>query len=170
METTSRQPVRGGGPQHYTHCFNVEISGNGNAEPEGITFPGGYKQTELGEAFALRNKNKWDTYVVPGPQLYQGKHESPTGAARVVAPLERGEFPEPFQSKYQTLKDDEDAWAHRANDFFNGILPPDASYGKGMGKDVSKMSSFQAEHNKEAQGLNARVAELTTEAKRLGYA
>ena len=78
--------------------------------------------------------------------------------------------PEPFQSKYQALKDDEDAWAHRANDFFNGILPPDASYGKGMGKDVSKMSSFSTEHNKEAQGLNARVAELTAEAKRLGYA
>jgi hypothetical protein len=102
--------------------------------------------------------------------VYQGKRESPAGTARVVTPLERGQFPEPFQSKYQSLKDDEDAWAHKANDFFNGILPPDASYGKGIAKGGANLASFQAEHNKESQGLNARVAELTAEAKRLGYA
>ena len=59
----SPQPVRGGGPQYYTHCFNVEISGNGNAAPEGVTFPGGYKRMDPGVAFVLRNKAKWDSYV-----------------------------------------------------------------------------------------------------------
>lgn len=108
--------------------------------------------------------------VVPGPPVYQGKHELPVGTARVVQPLERGEFPEPFQAKYQALKDDEDAWAHRANDFFNGILPPDASYGKGMSKDAGGLSQFMVGHNKEGEALNRRVAELHTEAQRLGYA
>jgi lytic cellulose monooxygenase (C1-hydroxylating) len=59
------QPVMGGGPQYYTHCYNVEISGNGNAEPEGVKFPGAYKRNDPGVAFALRNKAKWDNYVSP---------------------------------------------------------------------------------------------------------
>jgi hypothetical protein len=106
---------------------------------------------------------------VPGPPAYQGKHDAPVGMARVVSATEKGDFPEPFQSKYQALKDDEDAWAHRTNDFFNGILPPDASYGKGMGKDVTKMAPFMQVVNAEGTVLNKRVAELLAEAKRLGY-
>ena len=69
------------------------------------------------------------------------------------------------------LKDDEDKWAHRAHDFFNGILPPDASYSKasGKGQESGKMAQFLPTHTKEGQDLNKRVQELKAEAKRLGY-
>jgi hypothetical protein len=103
--------------------------------------------------------------------VYEGKHDLPVGTARAVSELERGEFPEPFQSKYMTLKDDEDKWAHGANDFFNDALPPDASYSKGLGKgqESGKMAQFLSTHNKEGQVLDKRVAQLKAEAKRLGY-
>jgi hypothetical protein len=69
------------------------------------------------------------------------------------------------------LKDDSDKWAHRAHDFFNSILPPDASYGKGLGKgqSSSKMTQFLSTHTKEGQELTKRVQELKADAKRLGY-
>ena len=57
-------PVMGGGPQFYTHCFNVEISGNGNAVPTNtVRFPGGYKREDSGIGYKLTNKADWPNYV-----------------------------------------------------------------------------------------------------------
>jgi Auxiliary Activity family 9 (formerly GH61) len=50
----SSAPTAYSGPQFYTHCFNVQISGNGNATPPGVTFPGGYKRDDPGVKFSLR--------------------------------------------------------------------------------------------------------------------
>jgi lytic cellulose monooxygenase (C1-hydroxylating) len=51
------------GPQFYTHCFNLEISGNGTATPPGVTFPGGYGKNEPGVIMGIGNRRAFDTYV-----------------------------------------------------------------------------------------------------------
>jgi lytic cellulose monooxygenase (C1-hydroxylating) len=57
-------PTAFSGPQFYTHCFNVEISGEGNATPQGVQFPGGYKRDDPGVKFNLYvNEKAWDDYV-----------------------------------------------------------------------------------------------------------
>jgi hypothetical protein len=52
-----------GGPQFYTHCYNIQILGNGTATPEGVTFPGGYKTNDSGVVFRLSNRAGRDNYV-----------------------------------------------------------------------------------------------------------
>jgi len=60
----SSAPTLYSGPQFYTHCFNVQISGNGNATPQGVTFPGGYKRDDPGVKFNLRAAQEAkDNYV-----------------------------------------------------------------------------------------------------------
>ena len=60
----SSQPTLGSGPQWYTHCFNVEVTGGGNAAPSNtVKFPGGYKREDPGVAFNLRNMGTYDNYV-----------------------------------------------------------------------------------------------------------
>jgi lytic cellulose monooxygenase (C1-hydroxylating) len=62
--TRSSEPTLYSGPQFYTHCFNVEISGNGNATPDGVTFPGAYKRDDPGVKFNLRaTQEAKDNYV-----------------------------------------------------------------------------------------------------------
>lgn len=39
------------GPEFYLHCFNIEVTGNGTAKPEGSTFPGTYKADDPGVVF-----------------------------------------------------------------------------------------------------------------------
>jgi cellulase len=53
----------GQGPQFYTHCFNVQILGDGTVSPEGVKFPGGYKREDSGLTFNLRNKAAFNSYV-----------------------------------------------------------------------------------------------------------
>jgi Auxiliary Activity family 9 (formerly GH61) len=40
------------GPQFYPYCFNIEIIGGGSAEPDGVKFPGAYKEDDYGIAFS----------------------------------------------------------------------------------------------------------------------
>jgi len=47
------QPSEGTGPQFYIHCFQLDISGSGTAQPKGVKFPGGYKRDDPGVAFNL---------------------------------------------------------------------------------------------------------------------
>jgi cellulase len=57
-------PAGLGGPQFYTHCFNVEVLGNGNVQPEGVKFPGGYQPADAGVKFYLgKGGETWDNYV-----------------------------------------------------------------------------------------------------------
>jgi cellulase len=61
------EPFGGRGPQFYTHCFNIEILGDGNAEPQGVKFPSpqAMKQDDYGVSFNVYNQKKfpWPTYV-----------------------------------------------------------------------------------------------------------
>lgn len=55
-----------GGPQFFTHCFNVEIKSDGTATPDGVRFPGGYKRDDPGVDFNLYTKGDreaWESYV-----------------------------------------------------------------------------------------------------------
>jgi hypothetical protein len=40
------------GPETYPYCFNIEVTGNGTATPNGVVFPGGYKNDDKGLTFA----------------------------------------------------------------------------------------------------------------------
>jgi len=65
------------GAQHFLSCFNIKVTGNGNAQPDGVKFPGGYKQRDPGIYFDLyRNITP---YPIPGPPLYK-----PTGPGPVL--------------------------------------------------------------------------------------
>jgi hypothetical protein len=75
----------------------VEISGTGTSVPQGVTIPGAYRQADPG----LTLLNAQAKYVVPGPQLYQGKYDAPTGSPAVVK--NTGDFPGSLQKKYQDL-------------------------------------------------------------------
>lgn len=60
----TRNPGLKGLPQFYTHCFNVQITGEGNATPEGVKFPGGYPKNDAGVGFILAgNKARYSSYV-----------------------------------------------------------------------------------------------------------
>jgi cellulase len=50
-------------PQFYTHCFNIEVMGSGNANPAGVHFPGGYPKGDLGVGFVLGNQARYASYV-----------------------------------------------------------------------------------------------------------
>jgi hypothetical protein len=53
-----------GGPQFFTHCFNVDITGDGTQTPAGVKFPGGYRREDPGVAFNLyTSEAAWDRYV-----------------------------------------------------------------------------------------------------------
>jgi cellulase len=42
------QYTTAGGSQFYPHCFSAEITGSGNATPQGVTIPGAYVATDPG--------------------------------------------------------------------------------------------------------------------------
>ena len=50
-------------PQFYTHCFNIEISGDGTAVPSGVKFPGGYSKNDPGVGFILGGTAQYTSYV-----------------------------------------------------------------------------------------------------------
>jgi cellulase len=53
-----------GTPQFFTHCFNLDISGGGTATPEGVKFPGGYKNDDANVKYNIyKYQNDWDNYV-----------------------------------------------------------------------------------------------------------
>ena len=76
------------GPQFYPSCYNVRVTGNGTATPEGVTFPGAYKPTDPGVVFDIYlNKTE---YPIPGPPVYRPNGPAPVLAAlktRVISPM-----------------------------------------------------------------------------------
>jgi lytic cellulose monooxygenase (C1-hydroxylating) len=53
-------------PQFYTHCYNIEITGDGSSTPAGVHFPGAYPKNDPGVGFILgRNSGKYASYVSP---------------------------------------------------------------------------------------------------------
>ncbi|CAI4219785.1 unnamed protein product [Parascedosporium putredinis] len=59
------------GPQFYMTCFNIEVTGDGEATPQGATFPGAYDMEAPGLNFDL---NSTDPYPAVGPALYESEY------------------------------------------------------------------------------------------------
>jgi len=57
------------GSQPYVACVELTVSGSGNADPAGVSFPGAYKETDPGIAFNIYTT--YNTYPIPGPAVYQ---------------------------------------------------------------------------------------------------
>ncbi|KAF2673276.1 hypothetical protein BT63DRAFT_152178 [Microthyrium microscopicum] len=96
------------GIQWYPYCFNLDIVGSGDAQPEGVTFPGAYKPTDPGFTFQpfMTYGNESGTeqnskYTLPGPPLYTGKFEAPTGPRPVAK--ETGAYPTDLEVKYMDM-------------------------------------------------------------------
>jgi len=76
------------GAQHFISCFNIEVNGEGNVQPTGVKFPGGYKPGDPGIYFDIyRNITP---YPIPGPTLYKPSSPAPALAElpyEVVMPV-----------------------------------------------------------------------------------
>lgn len=67
------------GAQFYPVCINFKITGNGNARPSGVKFPGAYKRTDPG--ILVNIYNGISNYIIPGPAPYiEGSNPSPSSA------------------------------------------------------------------------------------------
>jgi hypothetical protein len=76
--------------KHYLECFNIEVTGDGNATPSGAKFPGAYKhfRNDPGLYFDIY----WGVtpYPIPGPPLYVPKEQAPALKAlphEVISPM-----------------------------------------------------------------------------------
>jgi len=58
------------GVQPYISCFQLKITGSGNAYPSGVAFPGAYSPTDPGILFDLYGG--YTSYTIPGPPVYTG--------------------------------------------------------------------------------------------------
>lgn len=65
------------GAQNYPQCVNIEITGSGTDEPEGVVGTALYTSTDPGILFDPYSGNEAD-YVIPGPALYGSGNTSPT--------------------------------------------------------------------------------------------
>ncbi|KAE9964542.1 hypothetical protein EG328_010369 [Venturia inaequalis] len=164
-------PTSFGGPQFYTHCFNVEITGGGNVKPEGVKFPGAYQPNDPGVKFFLGQKEKWESYPVPGPPVYAGKYDAPSGSPPVVAREATGVFPDEFQKKYDIYKAKQDKFALEANDKSNELnAPKGVANAGGFVSTATSFGSFLKKHNQEGKELEKELQVLRQEAIQLGIA
>ncbi|QDS67420.1 hypothetical protein FKW77_000014 [Venturia effusa] len=159
------------GPQFYTHCFNVEITGNGTVKPEGVKFPGAYQPNDAGVKFFLGQKETWENYPVPGPPVYAGRYDAPSGSPPVVPREATGVFPGEFQKKYEAYKAKQDKFALEANDKFNELNAPHGIANAGnFVSTATSFGSFLMKHNQESKELENELQTLRREAIKLGIA
>lgn len=129
------------GPEFYLACFNVEVTGNGTATPKGVTFPGAYKLGDKGLSFSPyygtgSGVEKNSKYITPGPPLYEGKHDAPTGSPPIVK--ETGAYTGQLQIKYEALKEKVDLYGGKIIDLVNKAWPANKEL-KDIGMDYIKM-------------------------------
>ena len=169
------------GPQFYTHCFTLNILGSGTVVPKGVTFPGGYGKTDPGVVFRLYGQTQaaFDNYVsiskiisstfhadstiviqvIPGPPLYQGRYDPPTGSRPVVAAADTGSvWPADFEMEYLALIDKYNNFTASAFEYFDG------------GAATTNAASFFRDHDVEGKALAKERGELRDEAILLGIA
>jgi len=60
------------GPQLYVSCYSVNITGTGHVVPEGVTFPGAYKEKDPGLVYDIFKK-PLPKYDIPGPAIHKTK-------------------------------------------------------------------------------------------------
>jgi len=63
--------------KHYIQCFNIEVLGGGDAEPEGVTFPGAYRQFKQEPGLYFDIWRNVHPYPIPGPELYVPQDRGP---------------------------------------------------------------------------------------------
>lgn len=69
-----------GGAQPYVTCYQITVTGGGDAQPEGVLFPGAYSPTDPG--ILINIYADFGTYVIPGPEVYgSGSGSAPSSAA-----------------------------------------------------------------------------------------
>jgi len=125
------------GPQFYPYCFNIDIINGGSVVPEGVNIPGAYKPGDYGVAFSpYMTYTESDTragtaqnskYVPPGPPVYSGKYDNPTGPAPIVT--ETGAYNPELEVQYNNLVAKLEAGGLKLADFVNNAWPgykPDA--------------------------------------------
>ncbi|KAF8661423.1 hypothetical protein AX16_001341 [Volvariella volvacea WC 439] len=59
-----------GGAQFYMSCYQLRVTGSGNAAPATVRFPGAYSANDPGILFNLYGQ--YSSYTVPGPAVYGG--------------------------------------------------------------------------------------------------
>jgi hypothetical protein len=161
------------GAQFYSHCFNVDIKGDGTATPEGVLIPGAYSQKDPNLAFKLYKEggveNNWESYKVPGPPKYAGKYEAPNGAPPVVSEKDRGVFPAAFQAKYDAFKAKQDKEGLEFNSKLNAAQEA-LGHKQVDGKNEMSLMPIFSEHIKAQQAFTAELNALKQEAVKLGIA
>ena len=53
-------------------CFNVKVTGSGNATPQGVSFPGAYRKTDAGLRWDV---NSTEPYPTLGPSLHKSAYD-----------------------------------------------------------------------------------------------
>lgn len=81
------------GPQFYMTCFNVRVTGDGDAQPKGVRFPGAYRADEPGIRFDVRGGEDGRRYTPLGPKVYKSRYsvQLPEKEVTVVSPTGGGE-------------------------------------------------------------------------------
>lgn len=69
----------GGGAQLYMTCYQLTVTGSGNANPPTISFPGAYAANDPGLAVSIHGA--MSGYVVPGGPVYSGGTTKVAGSA-----------------------------------------------------------------------------------------
>jgi len=161
------------GPQFYPHCFNIEVKGDGTQSPPGVSIPGVYKAKDpslFGNLWAKSGpaaEKDWEAYVVPGPPVYKGKYDAPTGPVPILSEKERGIFPKEFQAKYEAFKAKEDAEGLAFNQKLNDAQEAGAH---GKPKEDAVMGQAFSAHFTAQKGFEAELKALRAEAIKLGIA
>ncbi|RDI78049.1 hypothetical protein Vi05172_g11992 [Venturia inaequalis] len=129
------------GPEFYLHCFNIEVTGNGTAKPEGSTFPGTYKADDPGVVFVPyfgdgdgRERN--GGYVSPGGKKYDGRYDAPTGPAPAVK--ETGAYTGELQAKYEAMRDRMQDANTKIIDMVNKAWPANKEFSMSVGLTYMK--------------------------------
>ncbi|KAL1586027.1 hypothetical protein WHR41_04824 [Cladosporium halotolerans] len=65
------------GAQNYPQCFNLEVTGSGTANPEGVLGTALYTPTDAGIMVGIYGG--LDSYTIPGPALWDGATSGSTG-------------------------------------------------------------------------------------------
>lgn len=68
------------GAQNYPQCFNLEVTGSGTANPEGVLGTALYTPTDAGIKVGIYSA-LGDSYEIPGPALWDGASSGSSGPA-----------------------------------------------------------------------------------------
>ncbi|KAK0657875.1 glycosyl hydrolase family 61-domain-containing protein [Cercophora newfieldiana] len=94
------------GPQFYMTCFNFQVTGGGDASPEGVKFPGAYRADEPGMRFDVRNASTSvdKRYTPLGPAVYKSRYSVELTPKEVTMVSPTGGGAEADASYYQAQK------------------------------------------------------------------